>query len=401
MLRLPARALLPGLLLCGAGCGPDAQLPPDEVGLNALERLGKRLFEDPALSEPAGLSCAGCHDAKAAFTGSNGSPVPAVARGSRDGQLGTRNTPTLGYIGFIPSFHFEEQQEDDGSTSLVPVGGQFWDGRAVDLAAQVVSPLTNPREMNNASAADVVRKVSAASYASMMKAVYGPGAFDDEGQAMRHIGEAIAAFERTSRFQPFSSRFDDFLRGKVQLSPQEQLGFQLFKDPEKGNCLGCHVGDPASQRPEDWLFTDFTYDNLGLPRNASIPDNADPSYHDRGLCNRTDLDSLVPPDTDLSGLCGAFKVPTLRNVAITAPYFHNGSLATLRDAVVFYVTRGPDPWRWYGGSSQPDDLLPSDVPNMNSSEVPYDRRPGEAPRLDDTEIDALVAFLQTLTDRSE
>jgi cytochrome c peroxidase len=88
-------------------------------------------------------------------------------------------------------------------------------------------------------------------------------------------------------------------------------------------------------------------------------------------------------------------------VALTAPYGHNGSLTTLREVVVFYVTRGPDPGRWYGGGTQPDDLLPSDVGNMNGSEVPYDRRPGEPPRLDETEIDAVVAFLQTLTDRQE
>jgi cytochrome c peroxidase len=170
---------------------------------------------------------------------------------------------------------------------------------------------------------------------------------------------------------------------------------------QKANCLACHVGEESSQRPEDWLFTDFTYDNLGLPRNGAIADNADPTHFDRGLCNRTDLADLLPPGTDTSGLCGAFKVPTLRNVALTAPYGHNGSLTTLREVVLFYVTRGPDPGRWYGVSAQPDDLLPSDVGNMNGSEVPYDRRPGEAPRLDDAEIDAVVVFLQTLTDRQE
>ncbi|HZW88151.1 MAG TPA: cytochrome c peroxidase [Myxococcaceae bacterium] len=388
------------LLGCGAGCG-DAPVAPDEVGLDALERLGKRLFEDPSLSEPAGLSCAGCHDSKTAFTGNNGSSVPAVARGSRDGQLGTRNTPTLGYVGFIPSFHFEEETGDDGSKSFIPVGGQFWDGRAANLVAQVQSPLTNPREMNNASVSDVVRKVSTAPYASLMRAVFGPDVLEDDDRAIQKIGEAIAAFERSKRFQPFSSKFDDFLRGKAELTQQEALGFQLFKDPRKANCLACHVGDESSRSPEDWLFTDFTYDNLGLPRNGAIPDNADPSHFDRGLCNRTDLQDLLPPGTDTSSLCGAFKVPTLRNAAITAPYGHNGSLTTLRDVVVFYVTRGPDPGRWYRGSSWPDDLVLSDVANMNSSEVPYDRRPGEAPRLDDAEIDAVVAFLRTLTDRQE
>jgi len=387
------------LLLC-AGCGPDA-IPADEVGLDSLARLGKRLFEDAALSEPAGLSCAGCHDPRAAFTGNNGSTIPTVARGSREGQLGTRNTPTLGYVGFIPSFHFEEETAGDGSSTLFPVGGQFWDGRAADLVAQVRSPLTNPREMNNASVADVVRKVSGASYASLMRAVFGPDVFEDDDRAMQKVGEAIAAFERSKRFQPFSSKFDDFLRGKVELTAEEALGFQLFRDPEKANCLACHVGDESSRRPEDWLFTDFTYDNLGLPRNEAVPDNADPGYFDRGLCNRTDLEDLVPPGTDTGGLCGAFKVPTLRNVALTAPYGHNGSLSTLREVVLFYVTRGPDPGRWYHGSTEPDDLPSTDLGNMNSSEVPYDRRPGEAPRLDDTEIDAVVAFLQTLTDRPE
>jgi cytochrome c peroxidase len=117
------------LLIASTGACGDAPIAADEVGLNALARLGKRLFEDPSLSEPAGLSCAGCHDPKAAFTGSNGSPVPAVARGSRDGQLGTRNTPTLAYVGFIPSFHFEEATEEDGSTSLTP-GGRPVLGRA-------------------------------------------------------------------------------------------------------------------------------------------------------------------------------------------------------------------------------------------------------------------------------
>lgn len=99
-----------------------------------------------------------------------------------------------------------------------------------------------------------------------------------------------------------------------------------------------------------------------------------------------------------SGLCGAFKVPTLRNVAVTAPYGHNGSLATLRDVARFYVTRGPDPSLWYAGSMRPDDLPSSDLQNVNATEVPHDRRPGEAPRLTDAEIDAVVAFLQTLTD---
>jgi cytochrome c peroxidase len=146
------------------------------------------------------------------------------------------------------------------------------------------------------------------------------------------------------------------------------------------------------------LFTDFTYDNLGVPRNFDIPVNQDPSYFDLGLCGpaREDL-------VDRKDLCGAFKVPSLRNVWITPPYFHNGQFKTLREVVSFYVRRDTNPEEWYplDVNGQPikfNDLPPALASNVNTTEVPYNRKRGDAPALSSDEIDDVVAFLQTLTD---
>jgi cytochrome c peroxidase len=144
---------------------------------------------------------------------------------------------------------------------------------------------------------------------------------------------------------------------------------------------------------------------LGLPLNKAIPANTVSTYHDLGLCQRDGIAKIVPADVTPQSLCGAFKVPTLRNIAVTAPYFHNGGFTDLREAVRFYVTRDTNPERWYpksddGSVQKFNDLDEADKANVNTAEVPYDRKPGEAPRLDDAEIDALVAFLKTLTDRT-
>jgi cytochrome c peroxidase len=135
-----------------------------------------------------------------------------------------------------------------------------------------------------------------------------------------------------------------------------------------------------------------------VPRNPDISANQDPSYFDLGLCGpfRTDL-------ANRTDLCGAFKVPTLRNIALTPPYFHNGRFQTLRDVVSFYVRRDTNPEEWYplgvdGLVHKFDDLPAQDVGNVNTKEVPYNRHPGDLPALSAPEIEDVVAFLQTLTD---
>jgi cytochrome c peroxidase len=392
-----------------------------ELRLIPGDLLGKRLFEDVGLSEPAGLACASCHDPKTAYRGDNHSPLPGIARGAT-GALGYRKAPSVYYSLYSPPFSFSPRPNDvTGIMEIVPVGGQFWDGRAVDLAAQVEGPLLDKREMNNPSKKTVVDKVRAGPYAGLARDVFGADFFDDTDKAFDLLAAAIASYEGTARFKPFSSKFDAYLEGRTLLSLREARGFDLFRDKTKGNCLSCHDGgtrggedgegpprNPTaelSRNPKDWLFTDFTYDALGAPRNARIPDNADASHYDLGLCARHDLASFAPKDYDLKKLCGAFKTPTLRNVAVTGPSMHNGVFTTLRDAVAFYFTRDTNPERWYPKNADGSVAKFNDLParlrdNVNTIQAPYDRKPGEAPRATDEEIDAIVAFLKTLTDEA-
>jgi cytochrome c peroxidase len=377
----------------------DAPAPvADDAGLSPLERLGKRIFEDKNLSRPAGVSCASCHDASTAFQGVNGSPVPAVARGSLPTSLGKRNTPTIMYASFAPPFGFiDEKDEKTGKVEKIPVGGQFLDGRAADLLAQFSGPLLDPLEMNAPSKAFAVERIRDGDYAPLAREIYGDRIFDDRDKAFEKLAQAVVAYESSARFHPFASKFDDWLRGKAKLTPMERKGFALFKDPKKGNCLACHAGKEESRNPQDWLFTDFTYDALGGPKNPAIAATANAA--DLGLCKQPGLDKAAPAGFDIASVCGAFKVPTLRNIAVTGPWLHNGVFTKLRDVVAFYATRDTDPARWYPKGEKFDDLPADARGNVNTSEAPYDRKPGQKPRLSEPEVDAIVAFLETLTDR--
>ena len=370
-----------------------------------MAQLGKRIFEDPRLSASGAQSCASCHENDRAFSGNNhpADPLFPVSIGAFPDLVGTRNTPSAMYMAFSPSFTFIE---DEGE--YIPLGGQFRDGRAATLFEQAKGPFLNSSEMAMPSKAAVVSQIQRGPYEALFRSVFGRDAFRDVDKAFDNMAKAIEAFERTRDFAPFSSKFDNVLRGTARFSAQEERGFKLFKDPEKGNCLACHSGDPDSRDPKDWLFTDFSYDNLGVPRNPEIPANSDPEFFDLGICDHPDILSKVPAaagDAEelMASLCGAFKVPTLRNVVETAPYFHNGRFDTLDQVVLFYVTRDTNPESWYpkgadGTLHKFDDLPPEYVDNVNTGEAPYDRQPGEQPRLDQQEIRDVVAFLRTLSD---
>jgi cytochrome c peroxidase len=252
--------------------------------------------------------------------------------------------------------------------------------------------------MANGDAATFVAKLALATYADEFRQVFGADVFDDADGTFFRARFAVEAFEESDpELHRFDSKYDAFLAGKVMLSPAEFRGLALYNRPDKGNCQACH----PSARGADGalpLFTDYTYDNLGPPRNAEIPANTDPAYFDLGLCGpfRTDL-------AERTDLCGAFKVPTLRNVATREVFFHNGLFKNLRDALRFYVQRDTNPEAFYprdanGVVEKFDDLPPAMHRNVNTEEVPYDRHPGQAPRLNDAEIDDVVAFLGTLTD---
>jgi cytochrome c peroxidase len=198
---------------------------------SAMERLGKLLFEDVNLSDPPGQSCATCHAMGAGFADPDrGGPT---SKGVRVGLFGDRNTPSAAYMAFSPKFHFDEAEEHY-------VGGQFWDGRAATLVEQAKGPFLNPLEMANTQAAQVVDKVRAAAYAPLFTEVFGADAFADPDKAFERIAEAIAAWERTPVFSPFSSKYDAWLAGRARLTPQERRGLALFEREDKGNCAACH-----------------------------------------------------------------------------------------------------------------------------------------------------------------
>ena len=433
---------------CGGGSSDDTSSPPPPAQ-SLASVAGKAIFFDASLSVSGKQSCGTCHVPSRAFsadpTTDHGLPVPLG--GPKMDQTGFRNAPSLMYASFTPPF----------SLTNGPTGGFFRDGRASSLAAQAVQPFVTPFEMANQDAAEVIGRLqnSAATRAAFV-AAYGEAALDDPQTALEDMGVAIAAYETEDPgFHPFSSKYDYWLQGKAQLTAQEQAGLDLFNDPTKGNCTACHPSQ-AQGYSSHALFTDFTFDNIGVPRNWAIPANtpaalspidgaplvtlapvdvpadAEYAYYDMGLCGPMEPspgDVNARPDlAATSSLCGLFKVPTLRNVAITAPYFHNGEFADLHQVLEWYVTRdindntanNPDPVAagpggnpyvaagsfYLTASGNPDLYEYNDLPgqydaNVNVGEIPYTPPTfggGQAPTLTAEEIDQVVAFLCTLTD---
>ncbi len=351
--------------------------------MSAVAVLGQKLFRDTTLSSSGKMSCATCHDEKFAHAAPNTRSVP---EGADAGKEAGRQSPSLRYLKFNTSFYFAK----DGT----PTGGFTWDGRAMSQADQARGPLLSPNEMANKSVEDVVAKLAKSPLAGEFKRIFGSDILNRPADAFSRLQVALQKYQKEDPdFAPFSSKFDQWLAGKARLSAAEIRGWALFNNPNKGNCAACHTSQPVNGVPP--LFTDFTYDTLGVPRNPEIKGNADYNYYDLGLCGptRTDL-------ANRSDLCGAFKVPTLRNVAKTAPYFHNGVIKTLRDAVKFYATRDTNPELWYPAGQKFNDLPSQYQKNVNTTEVPYNRVAGDYPALDDNEIDDVVAFLNTLTDEN-
>ncbi|WP_394752376.1 cytochrome-c peroxidase [Crenothrix sp.] len=353
--------------------------------LTAKEKLGRQLFFDTNLSSPAGQACGSCHDPKTFFID------PDKNQPTSDGALphlkGSRNTPMALYTAFSPPFHYDNKEG-------LYIGGQFLDGRAATLAEQAKGPFLNPLEMANPNKSTVVNKVRKASYAKLFTQVYGINAFNNANTAYNKIADAIAAFERTSIFQPFSSKYDYFLAGKTSFTAQEMRGKKLFEEDDKGNCAACHPSRPSEDGTPP-LFTDFSYDNLGVPPNPNnpfyqLPGRLNPEgrkFVDKGLGN-----FVHEPAEN-----GKFKVPTLRNIAKTEPYMHNGYFKTLEAVVDFYSHRDIKPLCKKMWVTEADALKqacwpkPEIAQNVNIDEL------GEL-NLNAEEIKDIVAFLKTLTD---
>lgn len=348
------------------------------------ERLGELLYFDRDLSINKNQACASCHTPPNFVDPANvADPANSVVSLGSDRALhGGRNSPSAAYAAFSPFFHWDP-------VAGLYVGGQFWDGRATTLTEQAKGPFLNPVEMAMPSKKSVLERiadnnnVNYKQYKRLFDNVYDVD-IKEASQSQNQIyidavyemmADAIAAFEKTGIFNKFSSKFDYFLAGKTNLTGQELRGFGLFNG--KAKCNACHASD-ALVAPDGNvmppLFTDFTYDNIGIPKSTNPLIADDPI--DFGLGGRADIAARDPSGAEL----GKHKVMSLRNIAVTPPYGHNGFFATLEEVVHFYNTRDIEPWP-----------APEVAQNVNTDEL------GDLGLTAEEEAD-VVAFLKTLTD---
>ena len=333
----------------------------DESIFDTKEALGESLFFDTNLSLNRTMSCATCHTPDQAFVDIRDNGVDgAVSLGDDGESLGDRNAPMASYASFTPDFNLANL-----------TGGQFWDGRATDLTEQAKGPFLNPVEMKMPDMESVINRVRENSdYITAMQTLYGEDIFDDTDSTYTAIADAIALFEQTSVFQTFDSDFDN-----DTMSAAAIRGQTLFRS-RRINCVRCH--DDRGNQP---LFTNFTYENLGIPENNTVRDlNA----------HATDHGLLENPDVSDEAEDGKFRVSGLRNVGVSAPYMHNGLFKTLKTVVHFYNTRDVD------GAINPDTGEAWGTPEVNARNIV--RNDVGNLGLSDAEEDDIVAFLEALTD---
>jgi cytochrome c peroxidase len=356
-----------------------AQEPATDVAAAdpaALAALGEMLFFDRNLSFNRKQSCATCHDPDQGFADPRGL---AASLGDDGESLGDRNAPTAAYGALVPPLH----RAKDGQW----VGGLFHDGRALRLEDQAGGPPLNPAEMGMPDKAAVAERLREnAVYQSVFPKLFGAGTLEAPDAAYEALTRAIAAFERTDMFAPFDSRYDRFLRGEAQLSDEEELGRVLFFSEQFTNCSQCHQLSRSQMDPRE-TFTDHRYHNIGVPENTNLrqANGVAAGTVDPGLAGNPLADALEER--------GKFRTPTLRNVAVTGPYMHNGVFQDLRTVVSFY-----NRYNSKAGAAQlnPETGKPFGFPPVPETLAVKELTHG--PALDDRRVDALVAFLKTLTD---
>lgn len=382
-------------------------------GPTPIETLGKLIFFDENLSTPRGQSCATCHGQKAGWSGPDSeiNRKWAVYPGALEPRFGNRRPPSAAYAGWNPELH----RDEEGTF----VGGMFWNGRATGwdiqdpLAEQAMAPFLNPLEQNMPDEESVVEKIKKSHYAGLFKKVWGKDALEtkESHDIYVKIAKSIAAFERSKELNPFSSKFDDFWRNarkkKLDITKIDEKNVSLYRglgltDEElngmmvyntKGKCAECHPLSSENGLPP--LFTDFTYDNLGVPRNPDNPFYSQDKQFNPDGKNWIDLglgEFLLTTEKykKFAGEnMGKHKVPTLRNVDkrpsedFVKAFMHNGFFKTLKDVVRFYNTRDVKDAGW-----DPPEMLE----NLNTEEL------GDL-KLTPEEEDAIVLFMTTLTDR--
>jgi cytochrome c peroxidase len=417
--------------------------------LTPNEQLGESIFFDNNLSINNNQSCATCHGPTVGWTGPDAdiNATGAVYEGSITGRFGNRKPPSSAYATPSPILHFidvKANNKNKNKTEILFIGGNFWDGRATGeklgnpAADQAQGPFLNPLEQALPDNACVVYRVCNATYPASLEQVYpgscsitfpvdtdalcaagnrvplDPGEREKVETAYDNIALSIAAYEASTGVNEFSSKYDAYLAGMVDLSKEEKKGLNLFKS--KGKCANCHGLDPGPNG-EPPLLTDFTFDNLGVPRNPDNPFYSEPDFNPQGfswidlglggfLNSRVDYQQFAPENN------GKQKVPTLRNVDLRPSpdfikaYTHNGYFKTLKQVVHFYNTRDLKPVCLDDSSTEIDESLftsvedamaqgcwpkPEVAANINTSEL-------GSLNLTDAQEDAIVVFMRTLSD---
>jgi len=411
------------ILAQGANPYPVRVVRPAAAPLSAMAQMGRLVFFDPALSSSGRLACASCHNPQRAY-GPPG-PAPAMAGGPSLSRQGVRAAPSLMYLERQPNFSIGPDNEEnetvtlaqlaalgrdaaraqktalDTQTSianLVPQGGLFWDGRADTLQQQALFPLLSPLEMDGGSVDAVAARLRHAPYAAWFVQLFGGSVFDTPRLAVAEALFAVGRYEiEDASFHPYTSKFDYWLEGQARLSPAEVRGYLDFNDPRKANCGGCHLDQPSADGLPP-LFTDDQFEALGAPRNRALVVNRDPAYYDLGICGpyRSDIKNETQ-------YCGLFITPTLRNTATRQVFFHNGVYHSLQQVLDFYNFRDTEPLKIYlrradGTAAKSDDIPPQYRANVDTTDPPFDRKPGEAPAMSPQDEHDVIAFLNTLTD---
>lgn len=345
---------------------------PDPARAESLAQLGQQLFFDNNLSFNRTQSCASCHDPARAFTDARPNRVLSAASSGADGQtLGDRHAPSLTYAAYAPQLHELEPG--------VYAGGQFWDGRAESLEQQASSPLYNASEMALPDPSALrTRLLEQEFYQQAFRGLFSDDVFDKPELLNTAFSSAIVAFQRTDLFSPFDSRYDRYLRGEIQPTLQELTGMGLFFNNGFTNCSHCHQLNSLPNSAGE-TFSNYRYENIGLPVNTQL----------RAL-NGRGVDYVDPGFMQQ----GRFKVPSLRNVAVTAPYMHNGIFNELRTVLLFY-----NKFNTTGGTSQinPESNQPWGEPEVDGHRDMVKLTAGIP--LSTRHMDAIEAFLRMLTDQ--
>lgn len=383
-----------------AGASPSGVNPnpvhlyrPPVAPLSAMAQLGKEIFYDASLSSSGALSCASCHSPDHAYGPPNDGPV--MLGGATLSRQGARAVPSLTYLERQPNFSIGPDKGDDdniidlaqmaalgqqaaratktaggsgAAANIVPQGGLFWDGRADTLQDQALFPLLDPNEMDGGSAEIVADKLRRAPYVQRFVELFGAGVLRNQRLLIAEAMFAVARYQvEEPSFHPYTSKYDYWLEGKARLSESELRGLQVFNDPGRANCAGCHTSAPTRDGLPP-LFTDHQYEALGAPRNAALASNRDPDHFDLGVCGpqRTDV-------AEQTQYCGMFLTPTLRNAATRHAFFHNGVFSSLQQVMDFYNFRDTNPEKVFpraaDGTVLKYDDLPQNITPMSTSPI--------------------------------